>query len=162
MPRGIYVRKTFKPLIDRIYAKTKKTDTCWLWIGAKSSFGYGQIYSGGTRSSCARIIHTHRAVWEYLFGAIPAGLCVLHRCDIPSCLNPDHLFLGDKADNTSDMRSKGRMKVGTALPQTKLTEDDIKAIRMDTGSQSEIARRFGISKSHVHAIIHRRCWRHLP
>lgn len=83
---------------------------CWLWTGSISPKGYGQINSGGHRGKPRR---THRAAWELYRGPIPDGLQVLHKCDTPTCVNPDHLFLGTGADNMKDKANKGR---GTPPP----------------------------------------------
>jgi hypothetical protein len=73
---------------------------CWLWTGAGGR--YGSFMLNGRRRDA------HRAAWELYCGAIPAGTCVLHKCDVPMCVNPGHLFLGSHRDNTLDMINKGR------------------------------------------------------
>lgn len=75
---------------------------CQIWTAATSMKGYGQFNKGG------KDYLAHRASWTISHGPIPAGLWVLHRCDTPPCINPDHLFLGTAADNTADMIRKGR------------------------------------------------------
>ena len=84
---------------------------CHLWMGSKDRKGYGRIFVGSGKSPA----FTHRASWALFNGEIPDGLCVLHRCDVPSCCNPEHLFLGTVADNNADMDSKGRARRGAAL-----------------------------------------------
>jgi hypothetical protein len=77
-------------------------DICWEWAGARNSDGYGKSYAGsGYRMA-------HRVAWESSFGPIPDGLFVLHRCDNPPCVRPDHLFLGTNTDNVRDSVAKGR------------------------------------------------------
>ena len=73
-------------------------DGCWLWKGKPGSGGYGSWKHG----------QAHRASWEFYRGPIPAGLQVCHRCDVPLCVNPDHLFIGTQSDNIQDMYAKGR------------------------------------------------------
>ena len=72
---------------------------CWEWRGLRDKHGYGR--KGPYKT-------THRLAWEWANGPVPAGMCVLHRCDNPPCCNPDHLFLGTQADNLADMVAKGR------------------------------------------------------
>lgn len=81
-----------------------KTDYCWLWVGALFKSGYGKFSRGD------RKIRAHRASYELYVGKIPRGMQVLHRCDNPPCVNPDHLFIGTHMDNMLDMESKGRAK----------------------------------------------------
>ena len=87
-------------------ARTKPNEAgCWLWQGARSSKGYGSVrYSG-------RAIGAHRLSWLLHKGPIPDGLHVLHSCDTPACLNPEHLFLGSNQDNVTDKIAKGRLRV---------------------------------------------------
>jgi hypothetical protein len=73
---------------------------CWYWIGSRDSGGYGII---GPRKA-------HRESYELFHGKIPIGMHVLHKCDIRSCINPDHLFLGTQLDNMRDCKRKGRIK----------------------------------------------------
>jgi hypothetical protein len=74
---------------------------CILWTGAKKDGGYGKIRIGDS------IFAVHRLAWEIANGPIPKDLCVCHKCDVTSCCNPEHLFLGTFADNNADRRAKG-------------------------------------------------------
>lgn len=84
------------------------TTGCWMWNGTGNI--YGKIRGKGGRYSS--FVSAHRMSYELHNGAIPDGLCVLHKCDTPRCVNPDHLFLGTHQDNTDDMMKKGREKHG--------------------------------------------------
>lgn len=90
-------------------------DGCWEWQGAKGTFGYGAVNVWPRRQMTA-----HRRAWELWHGPIPEGAHVLHRCDNPPCVRPDHLFLGAPADNVDDMIAKGRR--GTPRPFARSTK----------------------------------------
>lgn len=95
-----------RPLSERFWRYVVKTDGCWIWIGATASFGYGRIQrEGGKQGKADR---AHRVSWLLHYGEIPLGMWVLHQCDEPSCVRPDHLFLGTHTDNMLDMAAKGR------------------------------------------------------
>lgn len=88
--------------IARFWAKVEKTDACWHWTAAKDSKGYGIFQFQGKPHKA------HRVAYELTYGPIPAGLFVCHHCDNPSCVRPDHLFLGTVQDNNRDRDQKGR------------------------------------------------------
>jgi len=83
-----------------------KNDGCWEWQGNKSPKGYGIISYKG------KSWRAHRLAYMFTFGEFPKNLCVLHRCDNPSCVRPDHLWLGTLGENNSDRASKGRTATG--------------------------------------------------
>ncbi len=132
---------------------------CWEWQGYRDKDDYGQISSG--RES-PKLLRTHRAVWEIVFGPIPKGLLVLHTCDSPPCCNPAHLFLGTGAENSADMVSKGRQAKGEANGQAKLTVALVKAIRADPRSGPTIAAEYGVGRTLVSQIKRRIVWAGLP
>lgn len=91
--------------VERFWLRVDKTGGCWKWIGkSRHTFGYGLFKI----KSAKQMQYAHRISWVIANGAVPHGLCVLHHCDVPECVNPSHLFLGTKKDNTLDMRLKGR------------------------------------------------------
>lgn len=107
------LRLVAAPLLERMkqYIEYDTNGGCWLWAGSIHESGYGLI---GVNNRSRRV---HREMWRIFRGPIPRGsgyhgTCVLHRCDIPACCNPDHLFLGTQADNMRDMRAKGRWSRG--------------------------------------------------
>ena len=120
----------------------KGTDECWEWRGYKDHDGYGEFWSGNHKS------HAHRASWELLYGDIPEGMSVLHKCNNSGCVNPYHLYLGNQADNMRD-----RMMAGTAA---KLYEGEVWLIRklLKSGkfSQRFIAKMFKVSQSMISSI----------
>jgi hypothetical protein len=92
--------------LDRYWSKVDKSGACWLWTGSKNQQGYG-LFVLNQRTQV-----THRVSYEWSNGAIPDGLLVLHQCDVPSCVNPAHLFTGTQSDNMNDMYRKKRHKGG--------------------------------------------------
>lgn len=92
-------------LADRFWRFVQKTDGCWLWTGSKSKAGYGRL-SGGKRGATPLI--ASRVSWLLHFGPIPDGKMILHVCDTPACVRPNHLFPGTAEMNAKDMARKGR------------------------------------------------------
>lgn len=92
---------------ERFWSKVDRRgpDECWLWLASILNNGYGCFSSEWSNLA-------HRVAWELVCGPIPAGLCVLHRCDVKLCVNPAHLWLGTKADNNADCRAKKRNQFG--------------------------------------------------
>lgn len=134
------------------YYSGKRPDGCWLWTGATfGKDGYGAIGVGG------KTIGAHSYSYIIHKGPVPRGMHVCHSCDVRSCVNPDHLFLGTPKDNFDDMVVKGRFNVavGDKNGHTKVKDADIPEIfrLAETMSQSEIAKRFGISQPHVSGIL---------
>ena len=100
------------------WSRVNKTNTCWLWTGAKRWDGYGRfnLLQNGTR----RQMTAHRLSWEWAHGDIPKDLHVLHHCDTPACVNPTHLYLGDHLANMRDCARKGRIYRGGGKPKDQL------------------------------------------
>lgn len=135
---------------DRAY-EADANSGCWLWSGVTLSSGYGQIRVQNRKWLA------HRLSWSLNKGLLPAGALVLHRCDVRSCVNPDHLFLGDHRDNIVDCIQKGRYKNlgGETAPNKKLSWTQVAAIqealaRGDT--QQSIADKHRVSRSNISAI----------
>ena len=151
---------------------------CWEWTGAINNNGYG-LLNVDSRSRLA-----HRISYEIHVGQIPEsrdyhGTCVLHKCDVRRCVNPDHLFLGTAQDNTSDMDAKGRRvnapQIGEKHGNSILTDDAARAIKEilrrhppscnhhsgSAGIQAFLGRWFGVSHITISAIHTGRLWRHV-
>lgn len=94
-----------KMTLDEFWQKVQKTSTCWIWTGCVSNTGYGRVTVTGHKQDGA-----HRLSYEFANGPFDRDLYVLHRCDNPVCVNPDHLFLGTQKDNMADMIEKNRGK----------------------------------------------------
>ncbi len=88
--------------MDRFFHKVDKASDCWGWLAGKDKDGYGKIKVSG------KTVQAHRLSWNIHNGSVPEGVHVLHHCDNPSCVNPDHLFLGTHLDNMHDRDAKGR------------------------------------------------------
>jgi len=133
---------------------------CWIWMGANRR-GYGQIKINNKN------IYAHRVSYMMYKGRIGKGIHVCHTCDIPECVNPDHLFLGTAKDNFLDMVRKGRSptsfygKFGEKNPQAKLCAEDVIFIRQSKIPASELAIRFNVSISNITAIRRRDQWKHI-
>lgn len=154
--------KCRKSLAERFWKKVSKTPTCWLWTGAKGRAGHGQLGVG--RRNEGKVL-AHRLSYQLHVGQIPGGMCVLHRCDVGACVNPEHLFLGTKADNSADMSAKGRSTRGEKNPRAKLTELDVKYIRywLNHGATRwALAKEFDIQPNVISRIKHRQRWAHVP
>lgn len=88
--------------LARFEAKVLKTEGCWLWQGGLFPKGYGSFWLDGKNRTA------HRVAYELYVGKVPSDLIVCHRCDVRSCVNPHHLFLGTDQDNADDRERKGR------------------------------------------------------
>lgn len=104
-------------LYDKIKSKIQiePFTGCWIWTGFRGSYGYGQVGNGSKRvvvngkpRTRGKHIDTHRGIWIALHGPLTRHQFVCHKCDVPPCCNPDHLFVGSLADNNRDMAAKGR------------------------------------------------------
>ena len=121
---------------------------CWLWSRSLAK-GYGQVCYPVRQQVGAHIVS-----YERTYGRLKPGECVLHRCDVRRCVNPNHLFVGSMQDNAIDMARKGRQHV------QKLSLADIAVIRADTRSQRVIARSYGVNQSQINRIKTRKRWAH--
>jgi transposase-like protein len=132
----------YKPILERFQEKYRvnlKTG-CWDWLGAKAGMGYGKL--GGERGTA--MVIASRFSYEHFKGPIPDGMLVLHRCDNPGCVNPDHLELGDHEANMAEMRLKGRARLLSASQ----TGEAIS--RREQGqSVAAIARYLGVSRKTI-------------
>jgi hypothetical protein len=146
--------------VRRFFRKVAISNTadCWLWQGALGD-GYGLFtMASGPRLRCA-----HRVSYALAHLEAPADMFVLHRCDTPACVNPDHLFLGTHLDNMKDRSAKGRTppQKGETNNSSKLDTWDVICIRADRRAQKRIAADFGISQATVSEIKSRQRWAHV-
>ena len=153
--------------INKFWSRVKITGLldCWLWQGTRMPFGYG--LTGGLNGVTTT---AHRVAWAIVYGTVPEGMFVLHKCDNPPCVNPNHLYAGTQKDNARDAIERGRFTYavspcGIDHPGAKLTEADVIQIRRlaEQGcySQKSIGGWFGISATMVCYIKLRRKWAHI-
>lgn len=121
---------------------------CWLWIGSSANGGYGQIKNSGKK------VLAHRVAWMIRHGSIPDSVDVLHRCDVPCCVNPDHLFLGTDFENQRDSYSKGRGHFQRVDPRAihktyKISQHVVSEIVNSSDTLKTISERYGISVSYA-------------
>lgn len=159
----------------RFWTKVKilGPDDCWEWQAYRTPNGYGQFGIGSS------VFLSSRIAWAMANGTPEFPLHVLHKCDNPPCVNPNHLFLGTHADNVADMFAKGRACVGEARKlamhgkvaygekhvAAKLTDEKVLLIRAMYASGGEshatLGRRFGVTGTCIQAVLERRNWKHI-
>ena len=148
-------------------SKVEKTDGCWQWKGHIKKNGYGTFWLKAEKKP----VHAHRYAYEQFVGPIPSNLCVLHRCDNRSCVNPGHLFLGTLSDNMQDAVAKRRQISGWHLNgagkkerhwNAKLTQRQVDEIRATyeagKATQKELGEAFGLHKKSIYRIIAHKRW----
>jgi len=149
---------------ERFWEKVRRGPGCWEWQGYRDEKGYGTFHVDTARHA----VKAHRFAWELAHGPLSQekvdhrGTCVLHRCDNPSCVRPDHLFLGTQTDNNRDRHAKGRSVMpknkarGERAGKAKLSNADAVAIRRlhsEGVSQVELGRRFGVDSSNICRLV---------
>lgn len=128
---------------------------CWLWDGPVDDFGYGRFRVGAKKP------RVHVLCYEWHKGRVPDGLIVRHRCDMPGCVNPDHLICGTLLDNIRDRVERKRSAVGRMSPSAKLDEEKIREIRASEVGPRALGRRYGVSHSIIRRIQAREDWAHV-
>jgi len=129
---------------------TKAENGCWNWDKAVKSFGYGYMTIGSRSDGTRNTITAHRASYSEFKEPIPEGLWVLHKCDNPKCVNPDHLYLGTRTENVRDMVNRGRLspQTGENNSNAKLSWVDVRAIRAERSSLKtpyrQMAKKYGL------------------
>ena len=157
--------RSVTPLSERFWRHVDQSGDCWVWTGSLTNGGYGHLGLGGRDGGTDR---AHRVSWRLHFGEIPSGLWVLHKCDNPPCVRPEHLFLGTHDDNMRDCVSKSRhraatrrdtyytSRMGRPVGITKFspgTLDHVRALGQHGFSHRAIAASTGVSKSMVGQIL---------
>lgn len=157
--------------LDRFFKKIEKTKSCWIWKGGLDKDGYGQF--NFKENNINNHVRSHRFSYFLHKGEIPINMNILHKCDNPKCVNPDHLFIGTTQDNVNDRQRKGRsyngdnllkiIKRGEENNMSKLKEKDIIEIRKlsATLKQNKIAKMFNVERHTIHKITSYKTWKHV-
>lgn len=150
----------YRPLEERFREKFRKVDSgCWIWEAGQHPDGYGLIWDG------ERSARAHRVSYEIQEGEIPEGAYILHECDNPPCVNPDHLYVGNQQDNMDDAKDSGSFDnqvSGEEHPDSKLTEEDVEEIRSKYEnpevSTYDLSEEYGVKPYHISRIIRGEAW----
>lgn len=142
---GAVITNPKKTLIKNI---SKDLDGCWVWQKGKTKAGYGQITVRG------ETVYAHRLAYSLFVGDIPVGKEVCHKCDNPSCINPDHLFIGSHLENMHDAMKKG-IKSGTPLTNSNVIDIRDKWAKGGV-SQYTIADEYGVDQSYISRVVNKK------
>jgi hypothetical protein len=150
--------------IENFWAQVDKSGSCWIWTGTYPGSDRGPRY--GRFGFMGKKHAAHRFSWQIANGKIPSGMHVLHRCDNPNCVRPDHLFLGTHRDNMLDMFAKGRRRIlrGSEQGLAKLCEQDILLIRRKYSAgarQIDLAKEFNVDQTSISRIVLYKSWKHV-
>lgn len=143
-------------LKTRLLSKTEiLPNGCWEFIGTRRSdkHRYGYIWSNGKRE------RAHRVSFEIHKGTIPDGMCILHSCDFPPCINPDHLSLGTRGENIRDAVEKRRNARGETHGHSKLTREAVVAIRQSQETQRSLSKQHGVTQHTISRILSGHRWK---
>ena len=168
MPLYVDISEHRELYMQRFLEKIQKTDYCWIWVGAKQNRRKSQPHPYGVMAVQWKpryAMLAHRLSWELHFGKIPDGLGVLHKCDNPPCVNPEHLFLGTQRDNMQDCVAKGRKERGELCGRSVLKPDEVLEIRAKYkpgAGYKNLAEEYGVGKSTIEAVVKSYSWKHLP
>ncbi len=162
------VKKVMPTMRERIEASSipEPNSGCWLWLAGITG-GFGGYNSYGTISFEGKQWKAHRASYKAFKGAIPVGMEICHSCDMPICVNPDHLFIGTHLENMRDRDRKGRRQAprGARIGTAKLSENKVREIKLillsGIETQIEIADRFGVDQTTISLIKNGKLWSHI-
>lgn len=143
-------------LAERLNNYEAITETgCWIWMGSISRNGYGQIEENGKN------LRPHRVSYSLNNGVIPKGNIIMHACDVPACINPDHLVSGTQKQNMADMVRKRRSLFGERAVKSILTEQQVLNIRLSRENNTALGKKYGVDRTTVGKIKQRINWSYL-
>jgi hypothetical protein len=135
-------------ILDRFMKKTEKQGDCLIWKAQISPNGYGYFHLNKKNTLA------HRTSYFIFKGDIPKGMCVCHKCDVPSCVNPDHLFLGTHKDNSIDMSLKGRNGAKPKISKDEM--DQVFKLYQNGEKQREIAKKYNVSQKSIFRYVRKK------
>lgn len=148
-----------KDFHTRFWSRVDTSGDCWLWTGRTDKQGYGRITYQNKE------MLAHRLSYQMAHGSIPDGLDILHTCDTPACVNPDHLVAGTHSDNMRDMIAKGRRRsfAGELSSTAKLTWEKVREIRQRYKNGgitlTELGREYGVHFTSIGYIVNNDTWK---
>ena len=149
-----------KHTVKTFWEKVDKTSDCWFWTCYLNRVGGYGVFNMNNKSYFA-----HRLSYTIHYGKIPEGKNVCHKCDNPSCVNPEHLFLGNQKENCSDSIIKGRNSRGEISGASVLTDDLVIKIRKEyipnKIGAGRLAKKYSVAKSTIQRVLNRKTWRHI-
>lgn len=158
-------RRKTKTVLERFTQQyiPEPNSGCWLWQGAFSRMGYGAFSVDSVPK------RANRVSYELFKGPIPPGLFVLHRCDTPACVNPDHLYAGTDKDNVRDMVARNRMNFSNQIRgerhhQSKLNAATVRMLRESNHYRHrarDLAKEYGVSKTAINRALKGLSWTHV-
>jgi HNH endonuclease len=155
MKRNLWKNVPLSTRFERKYIPEPNSG-CWIWLGTLHEGGYGEFrYKGGKR------VRAHVYSYRVHKGKVPRGKFVLHTCDLRPCVNPDHLYVGTKKQNTADCIRRDRFPQGERHPHTPFVAEQVRAIRADSRVQHVIAAEYGVCQMTISNIKTRKTWGHL-
>lgn len=131
-----------------------KETGCWIWQGWKNENGYGRVEFGGKK------YYAHRLYYHLLVSTIRHYDVIMHRCDNPACVNPEHLVKGSHSDNHKDMVEKSRNARGSKHGISKLNEISAVEIKLSTETDRFLSKKYGVSQDTVSSCRRGKTWRH--
>ena len=146
-----------QPIAERFWAKVNKTSDCWLWTGAPQKDGYGVLWTKDGR------VMAHRFSWEMANGeSFPQEKLACHTCDVPACVNPNHIYPGTRISNAHDALLRHEEWLGEKNSQARLSREQIKEIRslrLIGCTYAKLAELFGVSQRHARNIVANKRWK---